>query len=116
MAEAHATHTFYRGDDWLIAGKAHNADWSPLVLSSPDEIEWQLKNVSGAKVLDLESVGVTLTITDGPTGQFKIVVSRDVTAALAAGTYNDQCRITTDAVRSTQWYGVIENKVSFFEA
>lgn len=117
MAEAHHSHTFQRGDDWIIDGSAHNPDWSPLDLTGAT-IEWELRP-SGAQPGAAAVISLTtedIQIIDAAAGDFRIFIPRAITTAIAPGAYIDQCRVTKgEALRSTQWYGVIEVADTFFE-
>jgi hypothetical protein len=112
MAKVHDLAVFYPGDDWQIDGVLHDGAGQAIDLTAA-AVEWQLETPAGGVVASL-AVGAGIEITDAANGKITIVLPAAETAAIAPGSYRDQCRATVNGAPGTQWVGSIEVKASFF--
>lgn len=108
MTAIHDPLSFYCGDTWEIAGTLTDASGAPLDLTGA-ALQWKLDDPTGAINALTLALGSGITITGLATAGTVLIEPTAVqTAALAAGVYRDQVRVTlADGTVTTQWVGSI---------
>jgi hypothetical protein len=105
MTTSHAPFSFIGGDDWEIQATLQDENGNPYDLTNA-QILWTLINSSGARVLDVPDISISLT--DAVGGTCSIMVAAAKTTTIPGGRYNDVLRIVTGGITSTLSAGPVQ--------